>query len=138
VLGNWTIKILDLDFPQQNGKLVEWKLSLFGEQFNETIISNKPTTPGIPTNTDLPAYDEMKNGNGLAIFFIASIGFVILFAGAFYWYQKRRSQRGRFDDYSEFERLAAFEEGDFDAIALDDLDLPRTELLFDGRQIEDQ
>lgn len=136
IAGNWTIKVMDTTTPNRVGKFLHWRIMIFAEN---GVISRNTSSP--PTEVDSPAATPVPSPssgsevgghrNGFSVLAIVSIVMCAIFGALYYAHKKGFFRKnGKYDDFSELEQLASIEEGDFDGIALNDLNLPERELIF--------
>ena len=130
-IGNWTIKVIDDRDYDKNGTFEQWSLHLFGESIQNSTV--KPPLH-IPTNdVPKPLLNNNRN-NPYFAFIIILIGIILTISLVIYRMTKRTKKQRVLDPDEEFERLV--NNGDFDAIALNDIE-NQTDVLFNQQNSDD-
>ncbi|KAJ3257926.1 pheromone processing endoprotease [Boothiomyces macroporosus] len=153
-VGVWTMRVTDKVHLEKKGYLKKWTLTLYGESVKSVeptpSTTVEPTAEAIQTTTgELPAIattppdSKLSNSTLSGVepghystspVIILPIFITILFAfGLYYAYKNNFFRKKRNFDPEAFQKLNDFDDSDFDALALDDLQAPREhEVLFEA------
>jgi hypothetical protein len=128
------------------GKFIHWRITLFAESADGTTASpsvpaGTTASPSVPAETTIPSTTLIPkpssgsgvggHSSGFSVLAVVSIVMGVILVAIYYLHKKRYFRiQGNYDEFSELEQLASFEEGDFDGISLNDLNLPERELIF--------